>query len=283
MSKKLDSIPISDIVVEKHNVRTKDITVGIEDLAASIKATGLLQPLTVYFNSEKNKYVLLAGQRRFNAFVLLNDDNPNEGFDKIECNIIDEPKTDEEKLALSLAENITQLQMHNSDLVKAVTDLFNVYRDYDIVKEKFGLTKYMIDKYVRLARLPERLKKAINDGEINPDNKKAENAALRAVDALGWIKGGDILEDDVVELAVEYARGDITTEALTTAAKRGGSIDEIKAAAAKKVLSKQTIELSIDVAAKLKKVAEFNGESEKSRATHYVVKGATRDYSELEG
>ena len=280
----MDLIPINEIKVEKHNVRLHDIDVGIEDLAASIRAVGLLQPITAYFNSENKYYVILAGQRRFNAYNYLNEQYPDSGFDKIKCIVIDEPKTNEEKMSLSLAENITQLQMHNSDLVKAVTDLFNVYRDYDMVKEKFGLTKYMIDKYVRLARLPDRLKQAINEGAISPNDKKSENAAIRAVDALNWTKGGDVTEESVIELAVEYAKGDVDPIALDNAAKRTNNVpailNEAKTSSPSDV-KHQLVPLSTEIAEKLKKVAESYGESERERATKYVASGTTKDYAEL--
>ena len=280
---KVDLISLDDIRVEKYNVRKHDIDVGVEDLAASIKAVGLLQPITAYMNSKINRYVILAGQRRLNAYHHLNEKYPDQGFDKIKCIIIPEPQTSEEKISLSLAENITQLQMHNSDLVKAVTDLFNVYRDYDMVQEKFGLTRYMIDKYVKLARLPERLKKAIREGEISPNDKTAENAAIRAVNALDWIKGGDVSEGNVLALAVEYAKGDIDSAGLDYAAKRGGDIESIKKSAKERGTTKQMITLSHEVAEKLKKIAESNGETQKNLATSYVVHGVAKDYSELEG
>ena len=77
--------------------------------------------------------------------------------------------------------------------------------DYDKVREKFGLTRYMVDKLVRLARLPDRLKEAINAGEIHSNPKTAENSAIRAAHALNWRKGGEVSEDDVLELAKKYA------------------------------------------------------------------------------
>ena len=279
----VDRISLDDIKVEKHNVRKRDIDVGIEDLAASIKAVGLLQPITAYRDSEKGHYVILAGQRRLNAFHYLNERHPGDGFDRIKCIVIKEPQTSEEKLSLSLAENITQLQMHNTDLVKAVTDLYNTYHDYEMVQEKFGLTKYMVDKYVRLARLPDRLKSAIDGGEISPNPKSAENAALRAVDALQYTKGGSVDIGQVLELSKAYAQGEINSSALDAEAVKGGSAEEIKQRAKRKPSTKQTIELSSEVAEKLKKVAESAGESEKDRATSYVVSGVAKDYRELDG
>ena len=281
-SSTVQSIPLSEIKVEKNNVRIHDIDVGIEDLSISIKVMGLISPITVYYDSEKKYYVILAGQRRLNAHHLLNDDNPNTGFDKINCFVIDEPKTNEEKLALSLAENITQLRMHDSDIVKAVTDLYNKYRDYDIVKEKFGISAYMIEKYVGLSRLPEKLKTAIKNGSISPNDRTAENSAIRAVNALKWVKGGDVDVDKVLDLAVEYAKGDIPHEVLTNAAKKGGSIKNIKDNAMRQKSTDIPIHLSTEVAEKLNAVAENTGVKVEEKATAYVVQGTRKDYAELE-
>ena len=281
---KVDLIPLIKIKVEKYNVRLHGIDDGIEDLAASIKAVGLLQPITAYFASEDELYVILAGQRRLNAYYYLDENYPNQGFDKIKCIVIDEPQTNEAKMSLSLAENITQVQMHNSDLVKAVTDLFNVYRDYEMVREKFGLTKYMIDKYVRLARLPDRLKKAISEGEISPNDKKSENAAIRAVDALRWVKNGNVSDEAVLELAVQYAKNDIDDSALDDAARGETDVGTIikNAKENKRVKKNLSVDLTTEIAKKLGKVAESKGESENTSASRYIIEGVTKDYTELE-
>jgi ParB/RepB/Spo0J family partition protein len=78
--KEPQKIPVGDI----------DVDDGIEDLATSIKKFGLLQPITVYQKSDTKKYVLLAGQRRYSAFVELNKKYPGEGWDKIPAIVIDE-------------------------------------------------------------------------------------------------------------------------------------------------------------------------------------------------
>lgn len=254
---------------------------GIEDLAASIKTFGLLQPITVYLDSVNDRYVILAGQRRFNAFIYLNEHNLGGKFNTIDAIVIEEPKTDDLKKALSLTENITQLQMQNMEVVKAVTDLYNTYRDYEMVEEEFGITPYMVDKYVSLARLPPRLIDAINEGEIHSNQKIAENAAIRAVQGLNWTKGGEISEESVLELAKEYAQGEIDEDSLTTEARKGGSISEIKERAAKKPKTKIIIDLSLDVAEKLNKVSESTGQKAGARATSYIVQGVTKDYKEL--
>jgi ParB family transcriptional regulator, chromosome partitioning protein len=275
-------LSLDSVKVQKYNVRKKEIDKGIEDLAASIKAVGLLQPITVFFDSEKEFYVILAGQRRLNAHHNLNDKYPGKGWDKIKSIVIDEPETNEKKMALSLAENITQAQMANSDIVKAVTDLFNTYRDYEMVQEEFGLTRYMIDKFVRLARLPERLKEAINEGEISPQTRVAENSALRAVDALKWTKGGEVSVEDVLEMAQEYAKGEIDAASLDSASTKGGSVGEIKESARAKPKTKLQLSLDNEMASKLKKVADNSGDTESAKAVSYISAGVQRDFDDLE-
>lgn len=281
MEEKFEYVSLDEIKVQKHNVRIHDIDQGIEDLAENIRANGLLQPIAAYYDSERSYYVILTGQRRLNAFHYLNEQYPNEGFEKIQCKIIAEPETDEKKKALSLAENITQLPMTNPDLIKAVTDLYNVYGDYEMVQQEFGISKRMVDKYVRLSRLPERLKTAIQEGEIHPNPKKAENAAVRAVDALQYTKNGQVSVDTVLEMAKEMANPENDQGDLAEEAKRGGSVDDIKRRAAKKPKSKLNIDLSAETAEKLQKVSESSGDTEKTRATQYVVEGVDRDYGQL--
>ena len=281
MTKQVVLLPLDKIKIQKFNVRKKDIQIGVEELAASIKTFGLLQPITVYLDSVNDRYVVLAGQRRFNAFNYLNEHNPGGKFNNIDAIVIEEPKTDDLKKALSLTENITQLQMQNMEVVIAVTDLYNTYRDYKMVEEKFGITRYMVDKYVSLARLPPRLIDAINEGEIHSDQKIAENAAIRAVKGLNWTKGGEISETAVLELAKEYAKGEIDEDSLTTEARRGGSISEIKERAAKKPKTKISLDLSLDVAEKLRQVSDLTGQKTTVKATSYIVQGVTKDYKEL--
>ena len=232
--------------------------------------------------------MILAGQRRFNAHHWLNDNHPNEKFgdeeqlpNVIKCIVIPEPETDEEKLALSVAENITHVHMSNSDSNKAVTDLWNTYHDYDLCREKFGLTKYLVDKFVALARLPQEIKDAINEGAIHPNSKTAENCAIKAVDGLGWVKGGEVTVQEVLDLALVYAEGEIEDDAIDEEARRGGSAGDIAGRAKKKARKKFTINLSQEIADKLKVVADAKGTKENKKATQYVNDGTSRDYNEL--
>jgi ParB/RepB/Spo0J family partition protein len=280
---KVQLLPLDEVRVQKHNVRTRDIDDGIDDLATSIRALGLLQPITAYYDSENSRYVVLAGQRRLNAHSILHESYPTEGFDKIKAIVIPEPSNAEDKTALSLAENVTHLGMHQTDLIKAVTDLYNVYHDYDMVQVKFGLSKFMINKYVKLARLPVKIIDAINDGQISSNPQTAENAALRAVDALRCTStDSDEKIENVLKLARNYASGEFQNEDLDDEAKKGGNPDDIAERARSKIKKKFTVNLSLEVAEKLQRVSADKGEKEISTATSFIVQGVTDAYKALD-
>ena len=87
--KNLKKIPINKILVGRSVVRVKGIEKNINELANSIKALGLIQPIIVYTNSE-HEYFVIVGQRRLRALHLLDEQYPGEGFDKVDCLIHDE-------------------------------------------------------------------------------------------------------------------------------------------------------------------------------------------------
>ena len=213
-------IKIGDLSVPMENVRATNAGTAIDDLKTSIKSIGLIEPITVY-REESGQYIVLVGQRRLLAYMQLNEEFPGQGFDEIECVVRDPPKGESMKKAVSLAENITHLPMSRQDLRSAVTDLYmESGGDYNKVKERFGLSRYMIDTYVGLARLPDRLKQAILDGELHRKQRSAERIALAAASALMYVKGGDVSEDRVMELAQAMSkRGEIKKEIVKEARK----------------------------------------------------------------
>ena len=274
----VEELPIDRIRVQKHNVRLHDIDKGVEDLATSIKAHGLLEPIVAYKSDDQ--YFILTGQRRLNAYAILNDKYPGDGYDHIPCFVRDEPENDNQKKALSLAENITQLPMNESDLVKAVTDLYNVYGDYDMVKQKFGLSRYMVNKYVKQSRLPQELKDAVNHGEISPNPQSAINMAIKAVDAYSYTKGCSTPIKVVIDLAKALADGTVDPNDAKKGVRLGKTIGEMKTMKGDKVQVK--IALSRDIDEKLDKVAQSKASQKDAIAATYVVEGVQRDYDQVE-
>ena len=172
------------------------------DLADSIKALGLIQPIIVYTNSD-NGYFVIDGKRRLRALHLLDDQYPGEGFDKVECVIHDIYPDDGEitPLSISVSNKITHEPFTLADMVHVCTNLWESYQSFKIIEKKFGISKKIIKKYVKYSWMSDSLKRAIEDGSISNDQSSSINAVRMAMDALGWTEDGDVSDDMIIELA----------------------------------------------------------------------------------
>ena len=114
-------IPLSDLVLSKYNVRKRltleDDETSIENLASSIKATGLINPLTVQLNGN-GKYEILAGQRRYNALKKLD-------VKSVTCKVIENMKSEQAEL-LSFVENVQRNKMSQEDKCYIFNKLYNL-------------------------------------------------------------------------------------------------------------------------------------------------------------
>ena len=90
-------IPIGDISIDEDTKRRIEMP-DIVELANNIKENGLMQPITVIENKENGTYTVLAGSRRLFAFIKLNTEFPNAGWDKIPCHVIQPPEDGEGKI-----------------------------------------------------------------------------------------------------------------------------------------------------------------------------------------
>jgi len=157
------SIEIAKLYISELNVRKTASSVkdesNIEDLANDIKSNGLINPITVSYNVNKDSYEIIAGSRRYKAMLLLNALT-------IPCNIIDVECHKAEEI--SLVENINRNQMTTYDKVKAFAKLSEVCEDnIDTLCKKVNISKATIQKYLKIKDLPEELLKLL-------DNKSSE-------------------------------------------------------------------------------------------------------------
>lgn len=197
-------IPIARLKIPKHNARVSNAEKGLDDLKTSIKSVGLVEPVVVYENP-KGQHWVLVGQRRLLAYHQLDEEFPGMGFDEIECVVRNFPEGSDLG-ALSLAENAMHVPMTRDDLAYAVTKLYDKCGSYREAAAKFGLSRYMIDKYVGLSRLPDGIKRAIREGEIHHRQASAERLALAAADALRLGQEEGVDEGKVLELARALAK-----------------------------------------------------------------------------
>jgi len=199
---KFEEIAVKRIFFPKVDHHMAEIELPELDLAISIKALGLIQPIIVYTNSD-HEYFVIDGKRRLRALHLLDDQYPGEGFDKVECVIHDiYPDDGEITLAdITVADTITHEPFTLADMVHVCTNLWESYQSFKIIEKKIGISKKIIKKYVKYSWMPDSLKRAIEDGAISKFQSSSINAVRMAMDALKWTEDGDVSDDMIIELA----------------------------------------------------------------------------------
>jgi len=159
-----DHIGLSLIKRSETQARQAEINTGIDDLAASIARQGLLLPISLVELKENEEYELIDGQRRFLAYQELGKESPN--YSKIYAVIYENTMEDWEKKTISVNANITQQPMKDGDKINAITSLYNHFGgNISEVARSTGLSKSTIRKYVKFVRLPEVLKKMVENNE----------------------------------------------------------------------------------------------------------------------
>jgi len=162
-------VPLSKLALWDGNVRKTGIRVGIEELAASIAAHGLLQSLVVR-KSKRGKYGIVAGQRRFLALQALAKDGVIEKDRQIPC-MLTEGEIDPAEL--SLAENVVRAPMHPADQFEAFRALIDGGASIADVAARFGIAESVVAKRLKLGRLSPVILDAYRNGEIDLEGAQA--------------------------------------------------------------------------------------------------------------
>jgi ParB family transcriptional regulator, chromosome partitioning protein len=202
--KETKELDIDLLYVGKNQQRKNVAEKGLKELAKSIKAVGLLQPILVLPDG-KDKYEVLAGQRRLYAHQLYIEEKKT-----IRCQILDEGKTtDLDAKLYSWTENMQREEPTFQEAFDMCTEVYKHYGNIDAVVSKTGIGHNQVKKYVKLERLPSILQDKVNDEDLKLED------ALDAWDLVSENDGSP-------EMAIEYARefGMITSAKEKTAVKK---------------------------------------------------------------
>jgi ParB family chromosome partitioning protein len=156
------SIPLNKLLAWEGNVRKTDSDKGIDELAASIAAHGLLQSLVVR-KDQKGKYAVVAGRRRLLALKALADDGKVHKDHDIPCTVIAD-YTDAAEI--SLVENVQREPMHPADEFDAFKALIDSGMPPADVAARFGVTETVVQKRLKLACVSPILIGAYRQGEM---------------------------------------------------------------------------------------------------------------------
>ena len=153
----LRQIKLDQIVVDPDQPRQKFDPEAIEELAASIREHGVLQPIII--TPYKNGYQIVAGERRFRAAQIA-------GLDKIPALV--RTLSNQHKLEISLIEN---LQRENLNVMETATAYQKLRTQFNMSLEqiaaKVGNRSFTtISNTLRLLRLPDFVCEALANGKI---------------------------------------------------------------------------------------------------------------------
>src|SRR5271167_1421484 len=142
----IQMIPLNQLIPSQANVRKIGCKTGIEELAASIKAHGLLQNLQVR-SCSKGKFEVVAGGRRLLALKWLAKQKTLAKEAEIACHILDTEDAGE----ISLAENTLRLPMHPADQFTAFHALAATGKGVEDIAARFGTSAAIVRQRLKLA------------------------------------------------------------------------------------------------------------------------------------
>lgn len=142
------NIPLNKLTAWEGNVRKTQNKASLDELAASIKAHGLLQSLVV--RKDGKKYAVVAGSRRLAALTALQSSGDITPAFEVPCQVIEK---DADATELSLAENAVREDMHPADQFEAFRELIDKGKSLADVAAAFGITEAVVIRRLKLARV----------------------------------------------------------------------------------------------------------------------------------
>src|SRR5688500_2733284 len=164
VGKGLAEIPLVDIHANKYQPRKSFDDGALEELAASIKEKGILQPVVVR-RAGADKYELIAGERRLRAAK-------RAGLAAIPAVIKD--VSDLESLELALIENIQRRDLNPIEEAQSYASLVNEFglTQEDLAK-RVGRERSTVANTLRLLKLPNEIQKDLASGALSMGHARA--------------------------------------------------------------------------------------------------------------
>lgn len=160
----IGKVPLDIIELNPYQPRTDFDEDALNDLAASIKEQGVIQPVTLR-KIEDNKLQLISGERRVKAAKLV-------GFTHIPAYII----TAEEgtMLEMAIVENIQREDLNPIEIALGYKQLIDNYDlTQEMLSEKLGKSRSSIANILRLLKLPGDIQLGIRQEMVTTGHAKA--------------------------------------------------------------------------------------------------------------
>ena len=145
--------------------------VELENLARSLKKHGQKQAILVRWDEGRQKYIIIAGERRFRAAGLAE-------LETIECKVMAEGATPEEIAIAQVIENALRQDLRPTEKAKAYADLMAKQGlTATQLADEIHVNKSTISRTLAVLELPEEFQAQIDNGELSVKDAIAKNRA----------------------------------------------------------------------------------------------------------
>ena len=244
--KEIHELPISELVPNADQPRKSFDEDSLATLAESIKNLGIFQPIVV--RKQKNKYQIVAGERRYRAAIIA-------GLETVP--VIVKKYNTEEMTEVALVENLQREGLDPIEEALAYQGLMDTYKQtQEMISARLGRSRSYIANMVRLLKLCDSVQKDLIEGDLTVGQARpllALRSAAQQIEAAERIKEGELSARQA-----EAAKPQSTAEvrALMDRLKLSlGSPVNIKFRAGKKVQGK--IEIAFSSEAELERLIAF--------------------------
>ncbi len=158
-------IPVDEISRNPRQPRAFFDSEEIAELAASIKEHGVIQPLIVTRGATPDRYVLIAGERRWIAAR-------QAGLDTVPA--ILREATEQQLVELALVENVQRADLAPLEAAEAYRQLSEDFHlSHEEVAARVGKNRVTVTNTLRLLKLPPDVQQAITDQKITEGHARA--------------------------------------------------------------------------------------------------------------
>ena len=159
------AVPIEQIIANRNQPRQDFNPKEMQELTDSIKANGILQPLTVR-DLEDGKFELIAGERRLRSAR-------EAGLETVPVYILS-IEADVEMMEYALIENIQRVDLNPIEEAEGYAILCGKYNlAQEEIAKRVGKSRPAIANALRLLKLPPEIKSALKSGDISAGHARA--------------------------------------------------------------------------------------------------------------
>jgi len=172
------NVPIEDIIPNRFQPRLNFDETGLQELAASIKEHGIIQPLVL--RRLGDKYEIIAGERRYKASKMA-------GLTSVPAIIsaIDDKKSAE----VAIVENVQRRDLSSIEEAKSYKALLDKgYLTQEELAKKMGLSQSAISNKLRLLSLAEGVQQALIEGKISERHARSLLQVSSMEEQEMWLK-----------------------------------------------------------------------------------------------